>query len=170
MVNSNYGYQYETSPRKLQPEYRPKKKKIDSNKLNKNKLDNKKLKAKKKVKPKVRAVCYLMVGFIILFTISYRNSLITESFNNKESLKQELNSLKKTNEQLQVAIESALNLNTIEQSAKEQLGMQKPANSQKIYVSLEKKDYVQSATEEIVFEDDESWIKKVIEGFTKSIK
>lgn len=174
MVNSNNAYQYETSPRKLQPEYAPKKVHSNgnknSNKANKKSINNKKIVTKKNTKHKVRAVCYLTIGFIILFTISYRNSLINESFNEKENLKQELNSVKKTNEQLQVGIENALNLKTIEQSAKERLGMQKPSNSQKVYVSIEKKDYIQTATEEVVLEKEESFIQKILNGLTKTIK
>ena len=112
----------------------------------------------------------MTIGFIILFTISYRNSLITENFNEKENLKRELNSLKKTNEQLQVGIENALNLNTIEQQAKERSGMQKLTNEQKIYVNLDKKDYVQSATEEVIIEDNTSWFEKLLQGFTRSIR
>lgn len=175
MINSNNAYQYETSPRKLQPQTKQKtRKKVTTNTKNKPniKKNAKKIsnKQKKNKKNKIRAVFYVTLGFIILFTISYRNSLITESFNEKESLKKELNSLKKTNEQLQVGIENALNLNTIEQEAKERSGMQKLANNQKVYVNLEKKDYVQSATEEVVIEDNTSWFQKIIQGFTKTIK
>lgn len=174
MINSNNAYQYETSPRKLQPQPRPKtRKKVTTNTKSKSNNKNTKTvsnKQKKNKKNKVRAVFYVTLGFIILFTISYRNSLITESFNEKESLKKELNSLKKTNEQLQVGIENALNLNTIEQEAKEKSGMQKLANNQKVYVNLEKKDYVQSATEEVIIEDNTSWFQKIIQGFTKTIK
>lgn len=178
MINSNNAYQYETSPRKLQPASNPKtRKKVSTSTKSKSnkqsvKTDNTKnnAKLKKNKKNKARAVLYVTIGFIILFTISYRNSLINESFNEKESLKKELNSLKKSNEQLQVGIENALNLNTIEQEAKERSGMQKLANNQKVYVNLEKKDYVQSATEEVIIEDNSSWFQKIIKGFTKTIK
>ena len=41
--------------------------------------------------------------------------------------------------------------------------MQKLDNSQKVYVSLPKKDYVESAVEEIkVDEEDEGWLQKII--------
>lgn len=171
MINSNNAYQYETSPRKLQPSYDKESKKTRKNVIDENKKQaNNKTKLKKNKKNKAKAVFYVTIGFIILFTISYRNSLINESFNKKESLKKELNSLKKTNEQLQVGIENALNLNTIEQEAKERSGMQKLTNNQKVYVNLEKKDYVQSATEEIIIEDNTSWFQKIIQGFTKTIK
>ena len=181
MINSNNAYQYETSPRKLQPEFKPntKKKNTKTSKNNQNKKNNNKNnnakktvnnKQKKNKKNKAKAVFYVTIGFIILFTISYRNSLITETFNEKENLKSELNSLKKTNEQLQVGIENALNLNTIEQQAKERSGMQKLTNDQKVYVNLDKKDYVQSATEEVIIDDDSSWFQKLWYGFTQSIK
>ena len=154
MANSYYGYQYETSPRKLQPEYKP----------------NKSRKNVKKVNQKFRAVKYLAVGFAILFAISYRNSLINESFNKKEQLKKDLSAIQKTNEQLEVSIENSLNLNSVEKSAKEKLGMQKPTNSQKVYVSLPKKDYIQPATEEVTIDEEGSWFAKLIKGFTESIK
>lgn len=177
MINSNNAYQYETSPKKLQPEYKPNtnKKKTKSSNINKKEVNNKNKKSisnkqKKNKINKAKAVFYVTIGFIILFTISYRNSLITENFNEKENLKRELNSLKKTNEQLQVGIENALNLNTIEQQAKERSGMQKLTNEQKIYVNLDKKDYVQSATEEVIIEDNTSWFEKLLQGFTRSIR
>ena len=174
MINSNNAYQYETSPRKLQPQPKTKtKKRVSTNtKIKQNNKNNKAVnnKQKKKQKNIAKAVFYVTIGFMILCTISYRNSMINESFNEKESLKKELNSLKKTNEQLQVGIENSLNLNTIEQEAKERSGMQKLTNSQKVYVNLEKKDYVQSATEEVIIEDNTSWFQKIIQGFTKTIK
>jgi len=170
MVNSSYGYQYETSPRKLEPQYRTQKKKKTKSNVNKTKQDKSEIKEKRNKKNKLKAVAYVTIGFIILFTISYRNSLINESFSKKEGLKQELNSMKKTNEQMQVGIENALNLNSIEQSAKERLGMQKPDNNQKVYVNLEKNDYIQSATDVVVIEDTKPWYQRLIEGFTKSIK
>lgn len=171
MLNSNNVYQYETSPRKLQPSKKTQTNK-QTNKVSPNmqhvkKANSQNIKARR---IKAKAVFYLAIGFIILFTISYRNSLITENFNKKESLKKELDSIKKTNQQLQVGIENSLNLNTIEQEAKERSGMQKLLNNQKVYISLEKKDYVQSATEEVIIEDNKTWFQKIIEGFTKTIK
>ena len=180
MANGYYGYQYETSPRKVWPEYGPnrnknKKSKKTNNVKRKNNIktqtNNKKSnKSIKKVNPKVKAIKYLAVGFIILFAISYRNSVINESFKQKENLKSELSAMKKTNEQLEISIENSLNLKNVEQAAKEKLGMQKPANSQKVYINLPKKDYIQPATEEVRLDEDVSWFQKIINGFTKSIK
>lgn len=168
-------YQYETSPRKLQPEYEPIKNKPYKNKTtikkqnlkqNEDKRQNqiKKQTVKKQtLKPKVRLALYISAVFIILFAISYQNSLITESFNKKESLKKNLSVLEKENEQLKVNIEQSLNLNNVEQSAKEMLGMQKLDNSKKVYISLPKKDYIEAATEEVTIEEDTNFIQKIIQ-------
>ena len=56
-----------------------------------------------------------------------------------------------------------MNLNDIEKLAKEKLGMQKLTNKQTIYVSLPKKDYVESASEKVVIEDNENWFQKLID-------
>ncbi|MFR2534044.1 MAG: hypothetical protein ACLTEH_00995 [Clostridia bacterium] len=169
------GYQYETTPRKLEPEYEPirkdpyPKKKSAVKKVEKVKTQ-KKAKAKRKLKPKAKLVFSIMAGFIILFGISYQNSLITETFNKKEELKKNLSAVQKENEQLRVNIENSLNLNNIEQLAKEKLGMQKLDNAQKKYISLDKKDYVEPATEEVVIQQEEGLWQKLINGLTKSIK
>lgn len=165
MANNYNSYQYGTSPKKIQSEYSAKRKKIEKTvKVEEKNKNNKTLNQKQ------RAIKYLAIGFAILFVISYRNSLINESFSKKEKLKSDLGAIQKTNEQLQVAIENSLNLKNVEQAAKEKLGMQKPTNSQKIYITLPKKDYIQPATEEVIVNEEVSWIKKIIEGFTKTIK
>lgn len=168
-----YGYQYETSPRKLQPEYVPNPQKANPYKKKKTstaKKVSKKTKAKAKMQPRTKIILYAVIGFVILFGISYRNSLITESFNEKEKLKSNLSSIQKENEQLKVNIESSLNLNNVEQMAKDMLGMQKLDNNQKVYVSLPKKDYIEAATEEVVIEENLSFWQKIWKGLTESIK
>lgn len=169
-----YGYQYETSPRKIEPEYErtresqnPYKKKSSTVKKSNKKTVKK---AKIKMKPKAKIALYIAIGFVVLFGISYRNSLITESFNEKESLKEKLSSIQKENEQLKVNIESSLNLNNVEQQAKELLGMQKLDNKQKVYISLPKKDYIEAASEEVVIEENLSIWQKIWKGLTENIK
>ena len=75
--------------------------------------------------------------------------------------KKELATLEKENEQLKINIENSLNLSNIEKEAKEKLGMEKLTNKQTVYISLPKKDYVESATEKIILEDEKSWFEKV---------
>lgn len=122
------------------------------------------------MKPKVKIALYIAIGFAILFGISYRNSLITENFNQKESLKKELSSIQKENEQLKVNIESSLNLNNVEQQAKNLLGMQKLENKQKVYINLPKKDYIEPAAEEVEVEEKLSIWQKIWKGLTESIR
>mgnify|MGYP005772062183 FL=1 len=166
----NNRYQYETSPRKLQPEYEPIKKRYPKKSTaRKTRVETKskaKPKTKRKLKMQVKVLGYVAVGFIILFAISYRNSIINEKFSEIKSLQSDLAQVEKENEQLEVNIENNLNLQTIEQSAKEMLGMQKLENSQTVYVNLPKQDYVEPATEEIVQEDNENWFQKIINFIT----
>ena len=167
------GYQYETSPRKLQPEYEPKKNPYQKKKVSTAKKNaNKKVQAKSKLhlEAKTKVLCYIFIGFLILFAISYRNSQITETFNKKESLKKELSAIQKENEQLKINIENSLNLNNVEQLAKERLGMQKLNNNQKVYVSLDKKDYIEPATEEVIIEKETSLWDKVLNAINKLIQ
>lgn len=164
------GYQYETSPRKLEPEYEPTQKKHQKKNttVKKKTANNQKPKVKIKLKAKIKVALYIAIGFAILFSISYRNSLITETFNEKEELKKSLSAIEKENEQLKVNIENSMNLTNIEQSAKALLGMQKLDNSQKKYVNLPKKDYVEPATKDVTDEEEMSWWDKIIKFLTEA--
>lgn len=163
MANGRYNrYQYETSPRKLEPEYEPIKSPYSKKKSSTLKQKEQKVKPKRHLKSNVKVVGSVLLIFASLFVISYRNSLINESFNENESLKSNLAALEKENEQLRVNLENSLNLNNIEKLAEEKLGMQKLDNSQKIYVSLDKKDYVEPASEEIIMEDNTNWFEKFL--------
>lgn len=177
------GYQYETSPRKLRPEYEPNrnphKKKTTAGKkpnsksrgkVNKNTKDKTAKKTKNKAKYNYKPVIYIILGFLMLFTISYRNSLINENYNKKEAIKSQVSALQKENEQLKVSIENSLNLNSVEKSAEEKLGMQKLNNNQKVYFDLQKKDYVEPASEEVIIKDNLSWFDKLLEKLTQIIK
>lgn len=164
-------YQYETSPRKLEPEYTPiknpykaKKATARKNAINKQKRENEIKKQKRK------AIKYLIIGFIILFAISYRNSQIDENFAKVQSLKEEVAEVEKQNAQLQVSIENGLNLSNLEQEAKEQLGMQKLNSKQTIYITLPKNDYIEPASEEVIIEENEKGIKGIINTITNIFK
>ena len=106
----------------------------------------------------------------MLLTVSYRYSLINENYNNKESLKSQLCEIEKENEQLKVNIESSLNLNSVEKTAETELGMHKLTNDQKVYVYLQKKDYVEPTVEEVVIDEQTSWWEKILNSLTKIIK
>lgn len=154
-------YQYETSPRKLQPEYQPIQKKYPkkSTARKTNKKTSQKLKQNKK--EHVKVIGYLAVVFSILFAISYRNSVIDENFKETQSLKTELATIEKENEQLEVNIESSLNLKNIEEVAKSNLGMQKLDSSKTKYINLPREDYVEPATEKVVIQEESNWIQEI---------
>ena len=156
-------YQYETSPRKLEPDIRREKKKQNIKVVKDLPKQDVKLSKEQKMKHR-KATLLVMVIFAVLFTISYRNTQINEKFNEVQELKTKLSSLQKENEQLQVTIENSLNLSNIEKQAKEKLGMQKLTNKQTVYVSLPKKDYIESATEKVEISDNnQNWFQKLID-------
>ena len=171
-----YGFQYETSPRKLQPEYEPnknpykkKKSSLSKTKANSNKQQKKRV-AKKKNKYNYKPVAYIMITFAMLFTISYRYSLINEQHNAKEEIKSKVSAVQKENEQLKVSIENSLNLSSVAKAAEDKLGMQKLDNNQKIYLDLQKKDYVEPASEEVIIDDNISWFERILNTLTQIIK
>ena len=156
------GYQYTTNPRKLEPDYKPQKQKRKLKVVED--VPRQKVQISKEEKKKqMKITLFVIAIFGILLTISYRNSQINEKFTEVQNLKQELASLQKENEQTKVSIQNGLNLTNIEKLAKEKLGMQKLTNRQTIYVSLPKKDYVESASEEVVIEDNQYWFQKLID-------
>ncbi len=157
-------YEYETSPRKLEPEIR-RKKQTQRNKLTVvEDLPRQNVKVSKKQKERQKKLTLIVMGiFILLLTISYRNSQINERFSQVQTLKRQLSSLQKENEQLKVNIENSVNLNTIENLAKNKLGMQKLTNKQTKYISLPKKDYVEAATEEVIIKKEKNWFQEFVD-------
>ena len=169
-------YQYGTNPRKVQPEYSPKKRKTKKKSPKQTKKTKAQLKVeemqrmeqlKKEKKIHYQNIAIIISMFLLLLTISYRNSLITEKFNQIQNKKQELSSIEKTNGQTEISIESSLNLKSLEKAAKNKLGMQKLDKDQKVYVTIPKKDYTESATPEVKLEENNNWLS---EFFSKLFK
>jgi len=153
-------YQYETSPRKIEPEYRKRTNVKTKKKVNK--VKKVEIKEQKKVVP----ILKVLGIFVILLTISYRNSLINEKFTDIKEMKSELALIEKENEQLEVNIESQMNLTNIEQKAKDELGMHKQTKDQTRYVNIEKTDFIESASEEVAIEKSESFFGKMFKLIT----
>lgn len=160
MANSYRKYQYETSPRKLEPYYTPNKKKTETKKQNTNKAKNAK-KQKKEKELKLKIMMYVAIAFTILFAVSYRNAQIDENFDKVQTLKLELAAIEKENAQLEVGIESNLNLTNLEQQARSLLGMQKLTNKQTEYVTLPKTDYIEPATEQVIIEEKQGILETI---------
>ena len=164
-----FDFEFGTTPKKLEPDY-------DSRKIKKSKEEIKRqIKINERQKKEAlrlekkkhnKNVAVVAAIFLILLTISYRSSLINERFNDIQSSKEKLASIQKTNGQLEVSIESSLNLSNVKNAAKEKLGMQDLDNSQKVYVTLDKKDYVEGAAESVSIDDEDTndtkWYKKII--------
>lgn len=153
-------YQYGTSPRKIEPVYNKKRKKTTKKgqlRVVKD-LPKQRVKVSKEQRKTQMKITVTVVGlFLLLLTISCRNSQIDKQFNQIQEQKKQLSALQKENEQLKVSIENSLNLNNIEKVAKEELGMQKLSSKQIVYVALPKKDYVESASEKVVIEEEKNW-------------
>ena len=186
MPSRQYSYQYETSPRKIKPDY---------NKPRKNAPQYNKPKTKTKVTPKVQkpkkniaknkkqedikkqniliqktnvAVFFKSaLLFLIIFFMIFMNSKLNESFSQIQKLRTEITEIQKENDQLEINIQNSVNLNNIEQAAKELLGMQKLSSKQTFYISLPKKDYVEPRTEKVIIEEEE---KTEIENIIEKIK
>lgn len=157
-------YQYGTSPRKIEPDYDRRSKKAPKKGQLKvvKELPKQQIKLSKEQRSKQMRMTVTVVGlFLLLLTISCRNSQIDKKFDQIQDQKKQLATLQKENEQLKVSIENSLNLNNVEKVAKEELGMQKLSNRQTVYVTLPKKDYVESASEKVEIEEEKSWWEKI---------
>ena len=152
-------YQYGTSPRKVEPDYNRRTKKAPQKRQLKivENLPRQQIKVSKEQRKKQLKVTVTVAGlFLLLLTISCRNSQIDKQFNQIQEQKKQLATLQKENEQLRVSIENSLNLSNVEKVAREELGMQKLSSKQTVYVTLPKKDYVESASEKVVIEEEKS--------------
>lgn len=158
-------YQYETSPKKLEPDYRKKSNKKKLEVIEGNPKRNKKL--EKEIKKQRKKQILLVVAiFATLLVISYRNSIINEELKAIEAQRSKLATIQKENKQLEISLEGSLNLNNIEKIATEQLGMQKQTNDQTIYTELDKEDYIEASTEGIQKEN-KSFFSRILEIFNR---
>lgn len=161
-------YQYETSPRKLKPEYEEIKRRYPKKSTARN------IKKENQTKPKkinqAKAILYVAIGFATLFVISYRYAVIDKTYSNLKEKNTELAAIEKETQQLEANLESDLKLTTIEEEAKEKLGMQKLTAEQKVYVSLPKTDYVETSSEEIKDEkENTNWIMQIINKIIETL-
>ena len=159
-------YEYGTSPRKIDTDYSVKTKKVPKKKPLKivEDVPRQQIQVSKEQRKRQLKMTVTVAGiFLLLLTISCRNSQIDKQFNQIQEQKKQLAALQKENEQLKVSIENSLNLNNIEKVAKEELGMQKLTSKQTVYITLPKKDYVESASEKVVIEEEKSWWENIVD-------
>ena len=92
------------------------------------------------------------------------NTRLSESITQIQKLKAKITELQKENDQLSINIQNNINLNNIEQAAKELLGMQKLSNRQTLYINLPKTDYIEPRTEMVIIEEAKpSFIESIIQ-------
>ena len=148
MASKGYGYQYETSPRKIEHEYNIPKKTIK--KVQKPKIKSQKLKEKQKAKELKTAYVHfgiiITVAILCVLLVMYRTVNINESFSEIQAMTKHISEIEKVNSQILVNVQNSLNLSAIETTASTTLGMQKLSNKQTVYITLDKKDYVEPNT------------------------
>ena len=155
-------YQYVTSPRKLEPDYTRKTKQKRRPLKVVEDLPRQQIKVSKEQRKRQMRTTVTVIGlFLLLLTISCRNSQIDRQFDQIQDQKKQLAALQKENEQLKVSIENSVNISNIEKVAKEELGMQKLSSKQTVYITLPKKDYVETAAEKVVINDNQFWWRKL---------
>ena len=162
------GYQYGTSPIKLEPDYtrKPKQKRKQLKVVED--LPRQQIKVSKEQRKRQMKTTVTVVGlFLLLLTISCRNSQIDKQFNQIQNQKKQLAALQKDNEQLKVSIENSINISNIEKVAKEELGMQKLTSKQTVYVTLPKKDYVETESEKVVKTETKTWWQNLADKILK---
>jgi cell division protein FtsL len=150
-------YQYETSPRKYKTTYddKPIKKQLKKPNNKKQKTLKKKKIMQKEIKMAQRKMMlYLATCFLLLFGLIVLRAQVNQNFNQIQRLKAQVVELQKENDQLQVSVQNDLNISSIEQNARDNLGMQKLTSSQIRYVSLNKKDYVAPSVATVKIEEE----------------
>ena len=169
-------YQYETSPRKYEPDYdiprrtqqtRKKSSTIKTTAKKQTIKTNYQIKKEKQKAEKLKhakQIFAVLAVFGMLLTVSYREISIMEMFNNKKDMENQLALIQKENGQVEKDIkaqESKLDWNMIKQKATEELGMQEAS---KVSIELDKSDNVEKEVT-LIKADNTSFIEKLIEKF-----
>ena len=162
-------YQYETSPRKYEPEYTTRKitkkqaPKVSKKEIEK-RLEKERAKKAEERKKKAKQIFAVAFVFVMLLSLSYREIQIMEMFDQKKEQEDKLALIQKENEQIEKNIkeeESKLEWNTIKQRATEELGMEVKTG---IPINLERTDNVETENKYIK-EDETSWLEKIVSFF-----
>lgn len=163
MANRGYGYEYGTSPRKLEPEYRRpkvKKKKTVSKKQNpaNKKQIRKKKKAKKKMKLSFETKFFLnsMLFFCVVFAIIACQAMVEQKYKEKETLKKQYNELL-SNANMGIDLDDDVRILASE------YGMQTKSAT---LIDLETSDFIESSEDEVkedegIFSCIVKWIKEI---------
>ena len=94
-----------------------------------------------------RLIGNVLLVCVFAFVILFRYSAIVEKDHELGILKEKRNEILDQNKRIQVQIDSATNLENVEQIATTELGMSKPEKYQTVYVTIQGDDYVEVAEE-----------------------
>lgn len=160
MANRGYGYQYETSPRKLEPEYkRPNVKKKKTVQKKNGQAKKKSPKAKKKFKLSFETKFFMnsMLFFAVIFAIIACQALVEQRYKERETLKKEYNDLLSSSNM-------GVDLSDDVRILASEYGMQTKSAT---LIDLGTSDYIESSEDEVeienkgFFESIINWFKEI---------
>ena len=115
--------------------------------------NNEKQKQRRKAVRKQQMALYrlMLVGVVFVFiaasALVYVNVMALRAASDIENLEKDLAMVVDNNKQKEIKINQSLDMKNIEKRAIEELGMQKPDNTQIVYVDVRKENYVAVAGE-----------------------
>ena len=88
----------------------------------------------------IRAVACVAIVFVLAFSVISRYMRINELEKQILTIEADVGNIKNANDQKEVMLENTMTLEEIENEARVRLGMNKPANNQIVYVSIQNQD------------------------------
>lgn len=134
--------------------------------------NNEKQKQRRKAVRKQQMALYrlMLVGVVFVFiaasALVYVNVMALRAASDIENLEKQLAMVVDNNKQKEIKINQSLDMKNIEKRAIEELGMQKPDNTQIVYVDVRKENFVKAAGE---IKPEVRASSKGANGFFKSI-
>lgn len=123
----NFDYQVSNTARKTElPNKNPNPLSYKEVKINKN--------TKRNAKSELLTIIWIVAVFAMLMILVYRFNVINAKNLQVQSLKKEMLTAQGILASSQIEVEQSIDLNKIEADAKQKLGMQKPSQSQLIYI------------------------------------
>ena len=119
--------------------------------------------AKANTKRSFGSALYVVMAFVMAFTMVNGYVKINEANENIAKLKAEYNSIVASNQTLQVKIDKTIDLNQLQTLAEEKFGMMRPERHQMVYVELPMEDSTENGEE---IETAEKEKKMKIDGVT----
>lgn len=164
MANKGYDYQYETSPRKVEPEYEPVKKvktKQQQQKKNTGTAKNKNLKKNKKTKNlfEIKFVIASMFVFGTIFGIIACDTLVEQKYKEKAKLQQDYDILLSK-------LDSTISENEDVRQIASDYGMQTKSAT---LINLEIPDYIETSTDTKEDVKEQNFIEKIIKWIKKIV-